>query len=52
MISFTSQRVIMRRRSSKEEKDRKRFNRDSGALFSDSIDVRNPFSGMYSSCDN
>ena len=43
----SSHRVLMRRGSSKEEQERKRLNRESGALFSDSINVMDqPPSGM------
>jgi len=43
----------MRRGSSKEEQDRKRFNRESGALFSNDINVvPHHSSGMFTvSCD-
>ena len=44
----------MRRGSSKEEQDRKRFNRESGALFCDSINIMD-HSGMLRmsvSCDH
>jgi len=41
----------MRRGSSKEEQERKRFNRESGALFSDNINVMDqPSSGMTVLC--
>ena len=40
----------MRRGSSKEEQERKRVYRESGALFADSVNVMDQPSGMFVSC--